>query len=93
MTETRDARADWEARIGRRSDAEAGLELPLLAAPTGLTATAGRGQVTLAWEPVAGAAGYLIERAPSMDGPWEMLVIGEPEVRPVPHPPFTDTSG
>ncbi len=90
---TRPARADWEARIGLRSDAEAGLELPRLAPPGGLKASAGRGQVTLDWEPVDGAAGYIIERAPSADGPWDLLVIGEPEVRPVPHPPFTDTSG
>jgi xylan 1,4-beta-xylosidase len=94
MTETtRSARADWEARIGMRSDAEAGLELPELAAPARLRATAGRGQVTLAWEPVDGAAGYLIERASSVDGPWQLLEIGEPEVRPVPHPPYTDSAG
>ena len=89
----RGARADWEARIGLRSDAEGGLELPLLDAPANLRASAGRGQVTLMWEPVEGAAGYVIERAPGPDGPWELLTIGEPEVRPVPHPPFTDTSG
>ena len=35
----------------------------------------------------------MIERGPGADGPWELLEIGEPEVRPVPHPPFTDTSG
>ena len=89
----RGARADWEARIGIRSDAEGGLELPLLEPPAALLASAGRGQVTLTWEPVEGAAGYVIERAPGADGPWELLEIGEPEVRPVPHPPFTDTSG
>lgn len=89
----RDARADWEARAGMHSDAEAGLELPSLAAPRALRASAGRGQVTLDWEPVEGAAGYVIERAPATDGTWELLEIGEPEVRPVPHPPFTDTSG
>lgn len=94
MTDTTGtAREDWEARIGLRSDAEAGLALPSLDAPGGPRASAGRGQVTLDWEPVDGAAGYLIERAASAEGPWEMLVIGEPEVRPVPHPPFTDTSG
>lgn len=92
MTGTRDARTDWEARIGLGSDAEAGLELPRLAAPGGLTARAGRAQVTLDWWPVDGAAGYVIER--SEDGnEWELLEIGEPEVRPVPHPPFTDTAG
>ncbi|MGH2382885.1 MAG: GH39 family glycosyl hydrolase [Candidatus Limnocylindria bacterium] len=94
MTDTHQtARADWEARIGLRSDAEAGLDLPRLAVPTGLRASGGRGQVTLDWQPVDGAAGYIIERATSADGPWDLLVIGEPEVRPVPHPPFTDTSG
>ncbi|HEX7171366.1 MAG TPA: xylan 1,4-beta-xylosidase [Candidatus Limnocylindria bacterium] len=90
---TRTARADWEARIGLRSDAEAGLRLPLLATPAGLHASAGRGQVTLDWEPVEGAAGYIIERATSPDGPWDLLEIGEPEVRPVPHPPYADTAG
>ena len=94
MTDTeRSARADWEARIGLRSDAEAGLDLPRLAAPVGLRASAGRGQVTIDWEPVARAAGYIIERAASSDGPWELLEVGEPEVRPVPHPPFTDSAG
>ncbi|MBA3740793.1 MAG: xylan 1,4-beta-xylosidase, partial [Chloroflexi bacterium] len=63
------------------------------AAPAALHADGGRGQVTLDWEPVEGAAGYIIERSASTEGPWELLVIGEPEVRPVPHPPFTDTSG
>ena len=95
MTEMRDARADWEARIGVRSDAEAGLDLPRLDAPQGLTARSGRGQVTLDWDRVEGAAGYVIERRPAGEdgGDWELLEIGEPEVRPVPHPPFTDTSG
>ena len=94
MTEAkRGARADWEARIGLHRDAEGGLELPSLPAPAALRASAGRGQVTLDWEPVDGAAGYVIERAPSADGPWELLEIGEPEVRPVPHPPYTDSAG
>ena len=90
---TRTARADWEARIGLRSDAEAGLDLPVLRAPANLRASAGRGQVTLDWDPVEGAAGYVIERAAAAEGPWELLEIGEPEVRPVPHPPYTDTAG
>jgi len=33
---------------------------PALAAPAGLTATAGNGQVTLAWNPAAGAASYAV---------------------------------
>jgi xylan 1,4-beta-xylosidase len=90
---TRTARADWEARIGLRSDAEAGLELPVLEPPANLRASPGRGQVTLDWDPVDGAAGYVIERATAEEGPWELLEIGEPEVRPVPHPPYSDTAG
>ena len=94
MTEVdRSARTDWEERIGLGSDAEGGVELPPLPPPGDLRAAAGRGQVTLDWQPVEGAAGYVIERASAAEGPWELLVIGEPEVRPVPHPPFTDTSG
>jgi xylan 1,4-beta-xylosidase len=90
---TGDARSDWEARIGLRSDADAGLELPSLEAPGNVRAAAGRGQVTLEWDPVKGAAGYVIERSAEAEGPWELLEIGEPEVRPVPHPPYTDTAG
>lgn len=36
---------------------------PLLEAPTGLTAVTGAGHVTLSWEPVVGAGGYLIRRS------------------------------
>jgi xylan 1,4-beta-xylosidase len=89
----RTARTDWEARTGLPSDADLELELPRLAAPTGLRASSGHGQVTLDWEPVEGAAGYIIERGASAAGAWDLLEIGEPEVRPVPHAPFTDTSG
>ena len=66
---------------------------PRLAAPQGLTARPGRGQVTLDWDPVDGAAGYLVRRAESRDGDYVPLEIGEPWVRPVPHPPLTDTTG
>lgn len=68
-------------------------ELPRLDAPRGLRSTEGRGQVTLEWEPVAGAAGYLVLRAEAPDGEFRPVEIGEPLVRPVPHPPFTDAGG
>ena len=61
--------------------------------PRGVTARPGRGQVTLDWEPVPGAAGYPVRRAESADGAYAPLEIGEPWVRPVPHPPLTDTTG
>jgi len=86
-----DARADWEARIGRRSDSAAEAA-PRLAAPTGLGATAGRGQVTLEWQPVEGAIGYVVQRAPTADGPFVPIDTGNPDVMAVPGPPFADTT-
>jgi Putative glucoamylase len=58
-----DARADWERRIYRKTTATAGadrrMELP---APTGVLAVGAVGHIRLSWNPVPGAAGYLIER-------------------------------
>jgi xylan 1,4-beta-xylosidase len=58
-----DARTDWERRIYRRltetTQADPASELP---APAGLTAGAGNGFVRLEWQPVPGAAGYVLER-------------------------------
>jgi len=92
-----DVRVDWEARIGRQTREAAShapaYQPPALAAPQGLRATAGRGQVTLDWQPVEGAVGYLVRRADAPEGPYRPVEIGEPLVRPVPHPPFTDTTG
>jgi xylan 1,4-beta-xylosidase len=81
-----EARADWEARIGRRREGEAagGLRLP---APQGLTASAGRAQVTLDWQPVPEAVGYQVFR----DG--EPLDHFGGDVLAVPHPPYADTTG
>jgi len=84
---------EWEALTGRRRDAATEVELPDLPAPQGLVARAGRGQVTLDWEPVEGAAGYVVRRADAPDGSYLPLEIGEPWVRSVPHPPLTDTTG
>lgn len=90
--ETPDARADWEARIGRHSDV-ATLGLPSLDAPADLRAVTGRGQVTLDWQPVEGAVGYVVQYSDSRDGSFQPVEVGEPLVRAVPRPPFTDTTG
>lgn len=81
------ARTDWENRIGRRSDAAAAGEIPVLAAPAGLYAAPGVGQVTLHWEPVAGAVGYQVVR----DGVHLDHLGGD--VLAVPHGPYADTTG
>jgi xylan 1,4-beta-xylosidase len=64
-----DARTDWEQRIYRRltetTAADPASELP---APERLEARPGNGFVRLEWQPVAGAAGYVIERGPADAG-------------------------
>ena len=93
MTEARDlaARLDWRQRIYRRltdtQDADPGLALP---APANLRATSGIGHIRLDWEPVPGAAGYLIERTDADDDP-QILDHGGRDVPAVPGPPFADT--
>src|ERR1700722_9439759 len=91
---TKDARADWEERIGRRGvlgqDAHHGAA-GRLAPPTGLRAVAGVGHVTLDWDPVPGAAGYLVYRAAGQ--PYEVLDHGGGDVLAVPAGPYADPSG
>lgn len=86
------AREDWERRVYQRvtdtASADAGLALP---APANLTAEPGCGHVLLSWDPVPGAAGYVIERmAEDGDGP-RVLAHGGSDVPAVPGPPFADT--
>ncbi|HEX2497674.1 MAG TPA: xylan 1,4-beta-xylosidase, partial [Actinomycetes bacterium] len=88
------ARADWADRVGRRTDAgSASLEpLPTLPAPAGLRARPGVGQVTLDWEPVEGAIGYLVHRGAAANGRFEPLDHLGRDVLAVPHPPYADTT-
>ena len=92
MASAHDAGTSWEQLAAQRR-VGGGIGLPHLPAPQGLAARSGRGQVTLDWEPTPGAAGYLVRRAEAPDGEFVPLEIGEPWVRPVPHPPLTDTTG
>ena len=97
MTSTRDiagagtAKADWDARIGRRTGA-GGIDVTV-PAPAELRAAPGRGHVTLDWAPVPGAVGYLVHRSAAAAGPFEVVDHGGNDVLAVPHPPYTDTSG
>ena len=92
MVDPDDAGIAWEDLSAQRRGGAA-IGLPHLPPPHGLRAAAGRGQVTLDWAPTQGAAGYLVRRADAPDGDYAALEIGEPWVRPVPHPPLTDTTG
>ena len=91
------ARAAWEERIGKRSAAgamsqgqHAAVALP---PPDSLVADPGVGQVTLRWQPIEGAVGYLVQRGESPDGPFAPINNGGGDVIPVPGPPFADTTG
>lgn len=92
MSSEIDARTDFETRLGRASGEAGGADVSL-PAPGGLTARPGRAQVTLSWEPVDGAAGYLVHVAESADGPFEPLDHQGRDVLSVPHGPYADTTG
>jgi len=89
------ARADWEHRIGRRgvpgqdSDGGAAVDLP---PPSRVRTTPGRGHVTLDWDPVPGAVGYLVYRDGSDGGSYQPLDHGGGDVLAVPAGPYADTS-
>ena len=87
------ARADWERRIGRRGVPGHGTRAGSLPRPGGLRAAPGRGHVTLEWDPVPGAAGYLVYCADRSGGPFEPLDHGGGDVLAVPAGPYADTSG
>ena len=95
MTIEEQARARWAALMGgggaqdRTAGAPVRADLP---APAGVAAVAGRGQVTVSWEPVAGAIGYAVYRASSASGPFEVVDHGGGDVLAVPHGPYADTT-
>jgi xylan 1,4-beta-xylosidase len=89
---TTDARTDWQQRIGQTSGEAVSGRAPILDPPKGLTAEAGRGQVTLTWQPVDGAVGYQVYVADSADDGLEPLDHAGRDVLAVPHPPYVDTT-
>ena len=89
----RDAGVAWEELTAQRRDGAARRAAAVWRRRRASSPDPGAGQVTLDWEPVDGAAGYLVRRADRPDGDFAPLEIGEPWVRPVPHPPLTDTTG
>lgn len=86
---TKNVVAEWEAGYRHK---EGGGGAPVLAPPTGLRATTGRAQVTLDWEPVEGACGYLVHRG-EPGGELSPLDHRGMDVLAVPHPPYADTTG
>jgi xylan 1,4-beta-xylosidase len=89
------ARRDWEERIGRRSDepGRAADGLLALPPPDAVLAEEGAGQVTISWQPVAGALGYLVHRSQDRGGPFEPVDHGGRDVLAVPASGYADTTG
>ncbi|MEU4535356.1 hypothetical protein AB0G15_10870 [Streptosporangium sp. NPDC023825] len=87
------AHRDWQARIYRPSGEVAATGRVEVAAPRGLRAESGGGHVTLTWEPVAGAIGYLVHRAPAEAGPYTPTEQRDVDVPAVPDPRYVDTRG
>jgi xylan 1,4-beta-xylosidase len=89
------ARQDWEERIGRRSDepGSAADSRPALPPPGDVRAEEGAGQVTISWQPVEGALGYLVHRSEDRDGPFQPVDHGGRDVLAVPSSGYADTTG
>ena len=88
------ARADWEARIGRRSDAgEAAPGARRLPPPDGCARSPAPARSPCAGRRVEGAIGYRAFRAPSADGPWEPVDHGGHGRAHHPGPAYADTTG
>ncbi len=89
------ARADWEERISLRSDQRETAPVPDLAPPAELTATPGQGHVTLRWEPVAGAVGYLVHRAAAGSARDDLTPVDHQggDVLAIPDTWYVDTTG
>lgn len=93
MTSDRSARIAWFEEAGAQSDRTRPGPAPDLPAPDGVVARSGRGQVTVDWRPVGGAAGYVVHRAAGRDGPWHAIDHEAGDLLAVPHPPYADTTG
>ena len=87
------ARIAWFEEQGAQSERNRPAAAPALPAPDGVIARSGRGQVTLDWRRVDGAAGYVVHRATAAGGPWRAIDHKAGDLLAVPHPPYTDTTG
>jgi xylan 1,4-beta-xylosidase len=87
------ARIAWFEEAGAQTERNRPSPAPELPAPIGVLASSGRGQVTVDWRPVDGAAGYLVHRAVAAEGPWQAIDNRAGDLLAVPHPPYTDTTG
>ncbi len=86
------ARIAWFATGGTQTERDRPAQPVSLPPPADVQAVRGRGQVTVDWEPVEGAAGYLVHRGPAADGPFEPIDQHTGDLLAVPHAPYLDTT-
>jgi xylan 1,4-beta-xylosidase len=89
----RSARIAWFATGTAQTERDRPAPAVSLPPPEDVRAVRGRGQITVEWAPVAGAAGYLVHRGPSADGPFAPIDHDIGDVLAVPHAPYLDTTG
>ena len=87
------ARIAWFSTQGAQTERNRAAPEIQLPPPAGVSAVRGRGQVTISWQPVDGAAGYLVHRSAARDEPFMPLDHGGGDVLAVPHSPYVDTMG
>src|SRR5215218_10066845 len=88
----RSARIAWFETLGAETERDRPAPALTLPPPGDVRAVRGRGQITIHWSPVAGAAGYLVHRGLSPDGPFEAIDQEIGDVLAVPHGPYLDTN-
>lgn len=82
----------WRDNISRRSGRIDARSPGPLDTPTGVRAAAGRGQVTVSWDAVNGAVGYLVHRGPRESGPFAVVDHGGGDVLVIPDRLYADTT-
>jgi xylan 1,4-beta-xylosidase len=93
VTTASSARIAWFETAGAQVERDRPAPPVELPPPERVTAVRGRGHVTIDWQPVAGAIGYLVQRAPSESGPFAPIDQHTGDVLAVPHGPYLDTTG
>jgi xylan 1,4-beta-xylosidase len=87
------ARIAWFDEVGAQTDRNRPAREVSLPPPDGVRATRGRGHVTVDWDPVDGAVGYVVHRSDDRDGPWQAIDHRAGDLLAVPHGPYVDTIG
>ncbi|MEA2545852.1 MAG: xylan 1,4-beta-xylosidase, partial [Chloroflexota bacterium] len=87
------ARIAWFATGGAQTERDRPAAAITLPPPEDVRAVRGRGHVTIDWSPVEGAAGYLVHRSGTADGPFEPIDQATGDLLAVPQGPYLDTTG